>query len=77
MLNKEFILWIIIANLIAWPIAFFAVDKWLQDFAYRISIGIEAFIISALITICIALLTVSYQSMKAARSNPVDALKYE
>ncbi|MFC2082278.1 ABC transporter permease [Bacteroidota bacterium] len=73
----QFVKWIIIANLIAWPISYFMMESWLENFAYRVDITIWIFIISAAISLGIALITVSYQSLKAASSNPVDALKYE
>jgi putative ABC transport system ATP-binding protein len=61
----------------AWPVAYFAMNKWLQNFAYRISIGIWTFVLSGLIALVLALLTVSYQSIKAALANPVQSLRYE
>jgi len=77
LISKKFIKWICIAILIAIPIAYFTMDKWLQNFAYRIDIGIWIFIFSAVIAIFIALLTVSFQTIKAAVANPVHSLKYE
>jgi len=77
LLSKEFIRWVLLANIIAWPIAYFAMNKWLQNFAYRIHIGIVAFLISGGTALLIAYLTVSYQSIKSARANPVDSLRYE
>lgn len=77
LLSKEFLKWVAIANIIAWPFAWFISYKWLQNFAYRTSIGIWIFILSAGLALIIALLTVSFQSIKAATSNPVDALRYE
>lgn len=77
LLSKDFIRWIFIANLIAWPAAYFALNKWLQNFAFRINIGLETFIFAGLLALLIALLTVSYQSIKAATSNLVEALRYE
>ena len=74
---KEFVKWVFFANLIAWPVAYYAMNKWLQNFAYRTSIGIGTFILSGLIALLIALFTVAFQSIKAAGSNPVEALKYE
>jgi putative ABC transport system permease protein len=76
-LSKEFTKWVLMANIIAWPIAYFAVDRWLQHFAYRFSIGIGTFITAALSAFVIAWLTVGYQAIKAARANPVEALRYE
>lgn len=77
LLSKEFIMWISIANLIAWPIAWYIMTKWLQNFAYQVNLGIWIFILSASLALIIALLTVSYQAIKAAIANPVDSLKYE
>lgn len=76
-LSKEFILLICIANAIAWPLAYYFMNKWLQNFAYRMDLSVWTFILSGLAAFCIALLTVSYQSIKAARANPVDSLRYE
>jgi putative ABC transport system permease protein len=77
LLNKDFINRVLIANLIAWPLAYYAMNKWLQNFAYRISINIWMFLASAAAALIIALLTVSYQSVKSALGNPVDSLRYE
>ena len=77
MLSKEFTKWVLLANIIAWPFAYFAMNRWLQNFAYRIRIGIDTFIIAAILAAGIALLTVIYQVLKAARANPVEALRYE
>jgi len=76
-LSKEFTKWVLVANIIAWPLAYFAMNRWLQNFAYRINIGIGTFILAALLALVIALLTVGYQAIKAARANPVEALRYE
>ena len=77
LLSKEFVRWVLLANLIAWPISYFAMNKWLQNFAYRIHIGIVDFLLSGGTALLIAYLTVSYQSIKSARANPVDSLRYE
>jgi putative ABC transport system permease protein len=77
LLNKEFTKWVIIANIIAWPVAYFAMRKWLQNFAYRADIGLGVFIFSAVLVLIVALMTVSYQSFKAAVAHPADSLKYE
>ncbi len=77
LLSKEFTKWVIIANIIAWPLAYFFMKKWLQDFAYRINLGWYIFVLSAMLALVIAIVTVSYQSIKAANANPVDSLKYE
>jgi len=77
LLSKEFIKWILVANIIAWPLGYFAIKWWLQDFSYRINVGLMPFIVSALLALVIAILTVSYQSAKAALANPVESLRYE
>jgi putative ABC transport system permease protein len=77
MLSLEFIKWVIIANVIAWPVAYFMMSRWLQNFAYRTSIGLWIFILSALLSIALAVLTVSFQAFKAGTANPVDSLRYE
>ncbi|MCB0303035.1 MAG: hypothetical protein KDI38_04600, partial [Calditrichaeota bacterium] len=76
-LSREFTRWVLLANLIAWPLAWLAMRAWLEDFAYRITIGPAPFIAAGLIALVIALLTISYQAIKAALTNPADALRYE
>lgn len=75
--SREFIFLVLLAFLIAAPLAFYFMNKWLQDFEYRISLGAGAFLFAGLVTLCIALLTMSFQAVKAARRNPVLALKTE
>jgi len=77
MLNGSFLLMVFIANLVAWPLAYLFVSKWLSGFAYRIDISIWPFVLAMLISMCITLITVSLRSYKAAVSNTIDALKYE
>lgn len=77
MLSGGFIKLVVLANLIAWPLAYWAMRDWLTNFAYRIDLSWEVFTLSGGLTLVIALLAVSYQAWKAARSNPVDALRYE
>jgi putative ABC transport system permease protein len=67
----------LIANLIAWPIAYYIMNIWLEDFAYRINIPVWSFIIAGFSALIIALLTVGYQALKAALNNPVKSLRYE
>jgi ABC-type antimicrobial peptide transport system permease subunit len=76
-LSKEFIILVCLANAIAWPLAYYSMIKWLKNFSYRIDLNVWIFILSGLAAFCIALLTVSYQSVKAATANPVDSLRYE
>ena len=75
--TKEFLKWVALATLVAWPVAYYMMSQWLQDFVYRVSIGPLVFCISGGLTLIIALLTVSYQSIKAATANPVESLRYE
>jgi putative ABC transport system permease protein len=77
MLSWEYGKVVVLANIIAWPLSFFFISRWLQDFAYRINIGVFTFILASVIALIIALITVSYQSIKAATANPVDSLRYE
>lgn len=77
LLSREFTKWILVANIIAWPLAYFAMNRWLQDFAYRIQISWFVFLISGVVALAIALLTVCYQAVKAAVANPVNSLRYE
>jgi len=76
-LCKEFALLVIVANLFAWPIAFFTMNKWLQSFPYQMNINITTFLIAGILALVIAILTVSYRALKAAWTNPIDALRYE
>jgi hypothetical protein len=77
LLTKEFTRLVILANLIAWPTAYFVMNNWIQNFPYRTSIGIWTFILSGGMALVISWLTVSYQAIRAAIANPVEALKYE
>ena len=76
-LSNEFSKWVLVANLIAWPLAYYFMNRWLQTFAFRTTLGAGVFLFSGLAALAIALLTVGYQSVKAARANPVDSLRYE
>ncbi len=77
LLSIDFIKLVLIANLIAWPLAWFVLKKWLQDFAYRVDISLWVFVIAGLAAILIALVTVSFQALKAAWMNPVKSLRTE
>ncbi|MYC16354.1 MAG: FtsX-like permease family protein [Gemmatimonadetes bacterium] len=77
LLCREFVILVGIANLIAYPIIYLAMDRWLQHFAYRIELGATPFVLGSLLTLGIALLTVSTQAWKAARTNPTETLRYE
>ncbi len=77
LLSKEFTKWVLLANIIAWPVAYYAMSRWLQNFAYRIHIGPWILILSAAVAFIVALLTVSYQAVKVSFANPADTLRYE
>jgi len=77
LLSKEFTKWVIVANLIAWPVAYFTMNQWLQNFAYRVGIDWWTFALAGGLALIIALLTVSTQAIKAALANPVESLRYE
>jgi len=77
MLNTSFIRMILLANLIAWPVAYIFIEKWLSGYAYRIPLNIWPFAASMLISLVITLVTVSLRSYQAAKTNPINALKYE
>lgn len=77
MLVMEFVRCIVIANIFAWPIAYFVTNDWIEDYAYRISLSPWPFLFAAVLTLAIGLLTVIYQAVKAAVANPAQALRYE
>lgn len=77
LLSKEFTKWVLAANIIAWPLAYYIMNTWLENFAYRIGMGWDIFVFAGLVAVFIGLFTVSYHSIKAGCSNPVDALRYE
>ncbi|MCP4727314.1 MAG: FtsX-like permease family protein, partial [bacterium] len=77
MLSKDFTKWVFLANIIAWPISWFYMNRWLQEFAYKIEISLSLFIFTGLITMGIAIIVVSYQAIKSASADPVESLKYE
>jgi putative ABC transport system permease protein len=77
LLTKEIGWLVMIANIVAWPIAWYAMNKWLQNFAYRIEMSWWMFVLAGGLALVIALATVSWQAMRAATANPVEALRYE
>ena len=74
---KHFLLLVLLANLIAIPIAYYGMQQWLDGFAYRISLGIALFLVTVLLTLLVAWTTVGLQSFRAAISNPMKSLKEE
>ena len=77
LLSNRFLKWIILSNIIAWPFAYYYMHLWLQNFAYRINLGVWPFMLSAALVLIIALFTISFQTIKAAIANLVDSLRYE
>jgi putative ABC transport system permease protein len=77
MLSKDFLKLVGIAALIAFPVAWYFMNQWLQGYAYRISIGFEIFLLAGLIAVLIAIATISFQAVKAAIANPVKSLRTE
>ncbi|MFC1726532.1 ABC transporter permease, partial [candidate division KSB1 bacterium] len=77
LISIEFQVLVVIGNTLAWPFAYFAAKSWLQNFAYKINISPFPFIVAGIITFIIASVTVSFQTIKAARQNPVHTLRYE
>ena len=77
LLSREFMKWVVVANIIAWPIGYFAMRSWLQNFAYRIPLSAWMFLGAALAAFLIAAIVISLQTYRAASANPADSLKYE
>jgi putative ABC transport system permease protein len=77
MLSKKFTKWVLLANVIAWPLAYYIMNRWLKNFAYRTDINILIFVLSGLLVLAVAILTISFQSIRAAAANPADSLRYE
>jgi putative ABC transport system permease protein len=77
LLSRDFSRWVLLANLFAWPVSYYALTKWLQSFAYRASLGFGTFLLASVLALMIAWMTVGWQSIKAARSNPADAIRHE
>jgi putative ABC transport system permease protein len=77
LLSKEFTKWVLVSNLIAWPVAYYAMSRWLESYAYKTNIQLWTFIIASVLALIIAVFTVSYQAIKASLANPVESLRYE
>jgi putative ABC transport system permease protein len=77
MLSFDFAKLVLLANIIAWPAAYYFVHRWLEGFAYRMVLGPWIFLLSGIITLIIALMTIGFKSAKAATANPADSLRYE
>jgi putative ABC transport system permease protein len=76
-ISKEFVVLVVIANVIIWPLAYFIMNRWLQTFAYRISMNWWTFVLTGTAVLVVSLATVSWQIIRAATANPVDSLRYE
>jgi putative ABC transport system permease protein len=76
-LSKEYVKWVVISNFIAWPLAYYFMKKWLEGFAYHTNLNILVFIASGLLALIIALVTVGFQTFKAASADPLNSLRYE
>jgi putative ABC transport system permease protein len=77
LLSRDFMKWVLLANVIAWPVAYYSMSKWLQNFAYHVQLNIWIFLLSGAIAFVIAFLAVCSKSLKTAVINPVDSLRYE
>jgi putative ABC transport system permease protein len=77
MLSKEIVLLLIISNIIAWPVAYFIMDEWLIDFAYKVGFNYWVYILSGLLVMLLAVISVGYKALKAAVANPIESLRYE
>ena len=76
-LSAEFLKLVVYANIIALPVSYFIMKKWLEEFAYRLTLSWTVFIFAGVLSVFITVITIAYQAIKAATSNPIDALKYE
>jgi putative ABC transport system permease protein len=77
MLSKSFVKWVLVANIFAWPLTYWFTKDWIEDYPYRTEVGVDLYVLAGLLALVIALLAVSYQTIKAARANPIEALRYE
>ena len=77
LLGGEFVKWVLAASLIAWPLSYLLMQSWLKSFAYRIPLGWELFALSGALGGAVALLSVGFQAVRAARADPVASLRYE
>jgi putative ABC transport system permease protein len=77
LLTKEFVILIAVANVVAWPVAYWVMKGWLEEFSYRISLSVWIFVLAGALTLWIGLMTVSFQAVKASLANPADSIRYE
>ena len=77
LLIKEFAKWVLVANIFAWPIAWFVINKWLQNFAYHINLTIWSFLLAGVLVFMVSIFTVGYQTIRAATAKSIDSMRYE
>jgi len=77
LLNKQFIKWVLIANIFAWPLAYYAMSNWLRGFAYHTNLAIWSFLVAGVLVLMISIFTVGYYTIRAAAANPIEAIQYE
>ena len=77
LLSKDIAKLVLLANLIAWPVAYYVAETWLQNYPYRISIAVWVFVVASVAALLIAWFSISYQALQASRANPVEVLRYE
>ena len=77
LISNEFLILVLVANLVAWPVAWYFMRNWLMDFPFRINLGFPLFLLAGLLAVLIAMITVISQGWRAANMNPSDALRYE
>jgi putative ABC transport system permease protein len=76
-LSREFVMLVVVSNVLAWPVSYYVMNKWLQSFAYRVDVSWWVFVVAGATALVVALLTVSWQAIRAALANPVESLRYE
>ncbi len=77
LLTAQFIKWVLVANVLAWPVAYLVMNQWLQSFAYKVNVGIPVYLLSGALALLIAFMTVGLHTIRAATANPVESLRYE
>jgi putative ABC transport system permease protein len=77
LLSREFAVWVLISNIIAWPVAWYVMRGWLEDFAFHTEMSVSYFLIAGIVTFLIASITVGFHAVKAARANPVASMKVD
>ena len=76
-LSKEFMVLVLVGNAIAWPLSYYAMSRWLENFSYRLELGLPVFLLAGVLSVLIAFLSVAYRAVRASLANPVESLRYE